>query len=102
MTVSMVSYLGWVEAILACLRRETTYEAVATQFGVTVSDVQHWERDFIAAGSDALSARETDGNNVSAMPPAAITLVDSIAHSFVALHDPDEIYRMVLDALQRF
>jgi PAS domain S-box-containing protein len=98
----MVSYWGWVDAILACLRRETTYESVATQFGVSVSDVQRWEREFVAAGSDALNARETDARNGFTSPPVDIAIVDSIARSFMSLRDPDEIYLVALEALQRF
>jgi PAS domain S-box-containing protein len=43
-----------IDAILACLRRETTYEAVAAKFGVTPEDVQRWEASFISGGAAAL------------------------------------------------
>src|SRR5258708_14781382 len=90
--MSAPSHSERVNAVLACLRGETTYEAIAEQFKVTASEVQGWEASFIAGGSSALN--ESDRDLVTEMGA-----INAISQSLVALLDLDELWDATVDNL---
>ncbi len=79
-------------SVLACLRREATYEAVAAQFGVSTDDVRRWEADFIAGGSAALA----ESRNA---PTEKDGLLDTVIQSMLAIFDLRELIDAALGLL---
>src|SRR5438132_5857073 len=93
MSSSTPSHSERINAVLACLRRETTYEAIAERFSVSPSDVQRWESSFIAGGSVALDPN-TNRDLVSEMGA-----INAISQSLTAILNPNELWSAAIDNL---
>src|SRR5262245_56096897 len=85
-----------IRAVLACLRREATYETVTNQFGVSPDDVRDWEAEFIAGGTAALCAHEPISDDSAMLihdllgPLTGIVGGIEIARTMIADGEPDE------------
>src|SRR5262245_41769892 len=85
-----------IRAVLACLRRDATYEEVAIQFGVSPDDVRNWEGEFIAGGSAALCAHEPISDDSAMLihdllgPLTSIVGGIEIARTMIADGEPQE------------
>lgn len=83
------------DAILSCVRRETSYDEVAHQFSVLPTDIQHWEAEFIAGGCRAL--RQTT-ENLSGTDNE-LGALNAVSQSLSAILDLDELLDAAIDNL---
>ncbi len=91
-----------IDVILACLRRETTYESAAARFGVSPDDVKRWEATFVAGGTAALNGNEVavasrNGNH----NPDKTEVLNAAAQALLAIFDLSELVDRALDILHR-
>jgi PAS domain S-box-containing protein len=90
--MSTPSHTDRVNAVLACLRGETSHEAVAERYGVSLIEVQRWEDSFIAGGSSALDSSDRD-------LVTEMGAINAVSQSLVAILDLDELWNAAVDNL---
>ena len=94
-----------VTAILALLRQETTYDAIANEFGVSSAEVQRWAADFIAGGTAVLTNAAQHTVDLEGRIDAAharlsqISALNVISQSLSAILDLDKLLETTLDNL---
>src|SRR5258708_32234677 len=86
-----------VTAVLALLRQETTYDAIANDFGVSSAEGQRWAADFIAGGTAVLTDAAPPPADLEGRIDAAharlsqIRPLNVITKSRSAILDPDKL-----------
>lgn len=101
-----------VNAILALLRRETSYEVVAQRFGVSISEIQAWETAFIldganglekklsiTSGDDAKTDKDSSKDRETGDATRDTDSVIAVSQSLAAILDLSELLDATLDIL---
>src|SRR5258706_9450662 len=91
-----------VNAILACLRQETTHEAVAEMFGVSLDEVKQWETEFVAGGAAALNGSTGPSNNADAAHDQLTQMgaLNAISQSLSGILTVDDLLNTTLETLR--
>jgi PAS domain S-box-containing protein len=92
----MISTAKQVDAVLACLRGEKTYESVAHELGIPVESIQVWEQRFLQAGALALDAQQAEAHNHA----VELMALNAVSQSLNAILDLDELLDAGTDALR--
>ncbi len=91
-----------VNAILACLRQETTHEAVAEMFGVSLDEVKQWETEFVAGGAAALNGSTGPSNHADAAHDQLTQMgaLNAISQSLSGILTVDDLLNTTLETLR--
>src|SRR5258708_4199615 len=87
-----------VSAIIACLRQETSYEAVAQTFGVSPEEVKRWEKEFVAGGTRVLDINAASDKTHDQL--TQMSALNAISQSLSAILTVDDLFNTTLDALR--
>ncbi|MCC7451125.1 MAG: PAS domain-containing protein [Anaerolineae bacterium] len=104
-TPDVPPYPDRTEAVLACLRGETTCEAVALSLGVSPDEVRQWQAAFIAGGTNTLNGTQAHIADLESQVASAHQLakqmaaLNAVSQSLSAILELDQLLDTTLDTL---